>query len=90
MRKPKRTYSPEFKAEVAIAALRTGGSLAQLSRDFGVHRNQVKEWKDRLIDRAGKLFAERNDPRPLRRRGGARRSQAVSPGSECGESCAPA
>ncbi len=77
MRKPRRKYSPEFKAEVAIAAVQAGRSLAQLSRDFGVHRNQVKQWRDRLIDRAGKLFVESTDPQLLRRRGLARRGESA-------------
>ena len=77
MRKPKRIYSPQFKAEVAIAAIQAGDSLAQLSRDFGVHRNQVRQWRDRLVDRAGILFVESNDSRQLRRRGGTRRNEAA-------------
>ena len=78
MRKPKQIYSPQFKAEVAIAAIQAGDSLAQLSRDFGVHRNQVRQWRDRLVDRAGRLFVESNDPRLLRRRGSLRRNEAAA------------
>jgi len=81
MRKPKQTYSPQFKAEVAIAAIQAGDSLAQLSRDFGVHRNQVRQWRDRLVDRAGRLFVESSDSRQLRRRGGSSRNPAAPDGT---------
>jgi transposase-like protein len=34
MRRPRRTFSPEFRAKVAIAALEGDKTLAELERDF--------------------------------------------------------
>lgn len=34
MRRPRRTHSPEFKAKVAVAALRGDKTLAELAEQF--------------------------------------------------------
>lgn len=42
----KRTrYSAEFKAKVAKEAMKGEETLAQLATRFGVHPNQVAQWK---------------------------------------------
>lgn len=52
-------HTPEFKAEVALAAVQAGRATQQLSREFGVHRNLVRRWRDELVVRAQELFLER-------------------------------
>lgn len=37
MRRPRRTHSPEFKAKVALAALRGDKTLAELAEQFELH-----------------------------------------------------
>lgn len=59
MKKVRRVHAPEFKAEVAIAAVQAGGATQRLSRDFGVHRNLIRQWRDELVERAEQIFLER-------------------------------
>lgn len=49
MKKQRRNHSPEFKAKVALAAAREERSLAELSREYGVHANQIGAWKRQLL-----------------------------------------
>jgi len=49
-RRPRRTHSPAFKAKVALAAIRGEQTLVELSRQFDVHANQIKQWKDQLLE----------------------------------------
>jgi transposase-like protein len=56
MRRQRRNHSAEFKAKVALAALKGERTLAELAEQFDVHPNQIQDWKKRLMDGAGELF----------------------------------
>jgi putative transposase len=53
-------YSPEFKAKVALEALKEQQTLAELGASYGVHPNLVAQWKRQLRDGLPQLF---RDPR---------------------------
>jgi transposase len=63
-RRSRRNHSPAFKAKVALAALKDSHTLAQLAERFDVHPNQITDWKNQLLERAGNVFAggERAEP----------------------------
>ena len=44
-RRSRRVFNPEFKAKVALAALREDKTLAELCQQFELHPNQITEWK---------------------------------------------
>jgi putative transposase len=58
MKKRKR-YSPSFKAQVGLEALKEQKTLAQLASEFEVHVNQIAEWKKHLQTEAGSLFEKK-------------------------------
>jgi len=45
MTKQRKQYSAEFKAKVALAAMRGEQTVNQLSAIYGVHPNQIGIWK---------------------------------------------
>jgi len=49
-RRPRRNHSPAFKAKVALAAIRGEQTLVELSQQVDVHANQIKQWKDQLLE----------------------------------------
>ena len=55
-RRTRRNHSPEFKATVALAALKGERTLAELAQHFDVNPNQTTEWKRQLLERASDVF----------------------------------
>ncbi|MCK5887061.1 MAG: IS3 family transposase [Alcanivorax sp.] len=57
-RRKRRNHSPEFKAKVAIAALKGDKTLSELSQHFDVHPNQITDWKTQLLERSSQVFGD--------------------------------
>lgn len=55
-RRPRRNHSPAFKAKVAVAAIKGERTLIELAQDFDVHPNQIKQWRDQLLEGATGVF----------------------------------
>ena len=58
MSKKRRNHSPQFKAKVALAALKGDKTLAELSAEYDVHPNQITQWKQQLLENASDLFSK--------------------------------
>ena len=56
MKKTRTKHNPEFKAKVALAALREQETAAQLSRRYKVHANQIYKWKRQLQENIARVF----------------------------------
>jgi transposase-like protein len=61
-RRTRRVFSPEFKAKVALAALREDKTLAQLCQQFELHPNQIADWKKQLLNGAAGVFGTGQPP----------------------------
>lgn len=57
-RRPRRNHSPAFKAKVAIAAIKGEKTMIELSQEFDIHPNQIKQWRDQLLEGATGVFGE--------------------------------
>lgn len=55
----RKQYSPEFKARVALEALKEQETLAEIGSRFGVHPVVVGQWKKQLRDGVFQVFADR-------------------------------
>nr|WP_272209703.1 IS3 family transposase [Marinicella sp. W31]MDC2875527.1 IS3 family transposase [Marinicella sp. W31] len=51
-----RNHSPAFQAKVALAAIQGEKTMVELSQQFGIHANQIKQWKDQLLEGAMNVF----------------------------------
>ena len=56
MRKTRRKFSGEFKAQVAIAALKERESLADLAKRFDVQPLLITKWKQEFVARSAEIF----------------------------------
>jgi len=55
-RRPRRNYSPAFKAKVALAAIKGEASLAELAQRFDVYAHQIGQWREPLLNGAATVF----------------------------------
>jgi transposase len=55
-RRTRRNHSADFKAKVALAAIKGDQTLAQLSTEFDLHQNQIIDWKNQLLQHCGTIF----------------------------------
>lgn len=53
----RRQFSTDFKAKVALEAVRGELTLAEIAKKYDVHPNMIAGWKRRLTEQAAGLFA---------------------------------
>jgi transposase-like protein len=59
----RKQYSAEFKARVALEALKGVKTVNELARAYGVHPTQIAHWKHRLPKEMPDIFSARRDQR---------------------------
>lgn len=52
----RRRFDDEFKAKVALEALKEEKTLQELAEEYEVHPNQINTWKKQLLSGASSLF----------------------------------
>lgn len=48
-----------FKSKVALEALKGEKTMAQISSEYGVHVNQIRQWRQKLLEELPGLFSDR-------------------------------
>lgn len=56
----RKTFTKDFKAKVAIEAIKGEKTIAELASEYEVHPNQISLWKKQLIEGAADLFERGN------------------------------
>jgi transposase-like protein len=56
MKNSKRIFSAEFKAKVAIEAIKEVKTISELAQIYQVHPNVISLWKKEFLANAGKVF----------------------------------
>lgn len=59
--KKRKTFTKEFKARVALNAIKGQKTIGELSTEYGVHPNQIGQWKKTLLKDSAELFARNKD-----------------------------
>jgi putative transposase len=58
MAKRRQPRSVDFKAKVALAAVRERITVGELATRFSLHPTQIHTWKKRLLEGAAELFRD--------------------------------
>lgn len=61
MKRSRRTFSSEFKAKVALEAIKEIKTISEIAQHYQVHPNQVSNWKKEFLSNSGKVFDSGNE-----------------------------
>ncbi len=61
----RKNFTDEFKAKVALEAIRGIKTVNEIGQEFGVHPTQVGTWKKLLQEQASSLFDAKRGPKPI-------------------------
>lgn len=61
MKKQRKTYSSDLKVKVALAAIKGLQTTNQIATLYGVHPNQVTQWKKQALEALPDTFSVRRD-----------------------------
>jgi len=60
----RKKYPKEFKARVAMEAMKGEKSIAQISAEYEVHSNMITKWKKQLKENMANIFIRKNEQEP--------------------------
>ena len=60
MGRKRQTFSKDFKAKVALEALREESTVQEIAVKYGVHPNQIAQWKAQAVAGLVDLFERPN------------------------------
>ena len=60
--RPRQVYDEQFKAKVAVEAIKGEKTIAEIASQYKVHPNQILGWKKHLLESAAGLFSRKKDP----------------------------
>ncbi len=60
----RKQHAPEFKAKVALEAVKGKETISELASRFGIHPTMIHQWKRALLDGASGVFERGSRKRP--------------------------
>ena len=61
----RRSFSAEMKARIALEAIKGQKTIQEIASHYGMHPNQVTNWKRQAIQGTPALFADRRSQRDI-------------------------
>jgi len=55
----RKNHDAAFKAKVALEAVKGEKTLSQIASEYGVHPNQIGQWRKHLVKELPALFSDR-------------------------------
>jgi len=58
-RNMRRSHDAAFKARVALESIKGERTIAQIASEYRVHPNQIRQWRQKLLEELPQLFSDR-------------------------------
>ena len=55
----RKNHDSAIKAKVALEATKGERTMAQISSEYGVHVNQIRQWRQKLLEELPGVFSDR-------------------------------
>jgi transposase-like protein len=55
----RKQHRADFKAKVALAAMRGDKTMAELASQYSLHPHQITQWKKQALDALPQIFSDR-------------------------------
>jgi transposase len=55
----RRSHNGAFKAKVALEAIKGVKTIAQIASQYGVHPNQIRQWRKQLVEELPAIFSDK-------------------------------
>jgi transposase len=66
MSRKRRNHSPDFKAKVALAAIKGEETLSELAKRYQMNANLIVKWKKLLLENSAEVFSSGKNLAPDR------------------------
>jgi transposase len=66
MSRKRRNHSPDFKAKVALAAIKGEETLSELAKRYQINANLIVKWKKLLLENSAEVFSSGKNLAPDR------------------------
>jgi putative transposase len=63
MARGRQTFSAEFKAKVALEAIKGMKTINELAREYQVHPNAISLWKKQMLENIADIFTSKRGPK---------------------------
>ncbi len=60
--KKRKTYDDQFKARVALEAVKGEKTISEIAAQFEAHANQIMKWKKQLLENVAGVFSRKQEP----------------------------
>ena len=60
MQKQRKSYTAELKAKIALEAIKGQRTVNEIALHYGVHPNQVAQWKKQVLEGASEIFSDQH------------------------------
>lgn len=58
MKARRKRYTSEFKAKVALEAIKGQRTVNEIGTRYGLHPNQVSQWKKQAVEQLSEVFSD--------------------------------